>query len=45
MAVCVGLFYYTVTERPLDATIHSDYRTMMMLGLGALLATMAGLYV
>jgi len=45
VAVCVGLFYYTVTERPLDATIHSDYRTMMMLGLGALLATMAGLYV
>ena len=44
VAVCVGLFYFLLTERPLDATIHSDYRTMVMLGLGALLATMAGLY-
>jgi hypothetical protein len=45
VAVCVGLFYYAVTERPLDATIHSDYRTMVMIGLGVLLATIAGLYV
>jgi hypothetical protein len=45
VAVCVGLFYYAVTERPLDATVHSDYRTMVMIGLGVLLATIAGLYV
>src|SRR6185369_13223550 len=45
VAVCVGLFYYAVTERPLDATIHSDYRTMVLIGLGVLVATMAGLYI
>src|SRR6266853_179160 len=43
VSVCVGLFYFTVTERPLDATIHSDYRTMVMLGLGCLLTMIAGL--
>src|SRR5215470_16358908 len=45
VSVCVGLFYFTVIDRPLEATIHSDYRTMVLIGLGCLLATMAGLYV
>jgi len=45
VAVCVGLFYFTLTERPLDATIHSDYRTMVEIGLGCLLAMIAGLSV
>jgi hypothetical protein len=45
VSVCVGLFYFTLTERPLDATIHSDYRTMVMIGLGCLLAMIAGLSV
>src|SRR5262245_6256919 len=43
VSVCVGLFYHNLTERPLDATIHSDYRTMVLIGLGCLLATIAGL--
>jgi hypothetical protein len=43
VSVCVGLFYFLLTGRPLDATIHSDYRTMVEIGLGCLLATIAGL--
>jgi hypothetical protein len=45
VAVCVGLFYFAATDRPLDATIHSDYRTMVEIGLGCLLAMIVGLYV
>jgi len=45
VSVCVGLFYVALTDRPLDATIHSDYRTMVMIGLGCLLAMIAGLSV
>src|SRR5437899_2386136 len=45
VSVCVGLFYFTLTDRPLDATIHSDYRTMVAIGLGCLLAMIAGLSV
>ena len=45
LSVCVGLFYFTLTERPLDATIHSDYRPMVVIGLGCLLAMIAGLSV
>src|SRR5215470_4261159 len=44
VSVCVGLFYFAATERPLAATIHSDYRTMVEIGLGCLLAMIAGLY-
>jgi hypothetical protein len=44
VSVCVGLFYFTATDRPLDATIHSDYRTMVAIGLGCLLVMIAGLY-
>jgi hypothetical protein len=45
VSVCVGLFYFMLTDRPLDATIHSDYRTMVEIGLGCLLAMIAGLSV
>jgi hypothetical protein len=45
VSVCVGLFYFLLTGRPLEATIHSDYRTMVEIGLGCLLATIAGLAV
>jgi hypothetical protein len=45
VSVCVGLFYLRLTDRPLDATIHSDYRTMVAIGLGCLLAMIAGLSV
>jgi hypothetical protein len=45
VSVCVGLFYFAATDRPLDATIHSDYRTMVAIGLGCLLAMIAGLSV
>src|SRR5262245_6897114 len=45
VAVCVGLFYFLLTGRALDATIHSDYRTMVQIGLGCLLAMIAGLAV
>jgi hypothetical protein len=45
VSVCVGLFYFALTDRPLDATIHSDYRTMVEIGLGCLLAMIAGLFV
>jgi hypothetical protein len=45
VAVCVGLFYFTATERPLEATIHSDYRKMVEIGLGCLLSMIAGLSV
>ena len=42
-AVCIGLFYVLATGRPLEATLRSDYRTMVMLGLGCVLALILGL--
>src|SRR5579864_4125490 len=42
-SVCIGFFYVLVTGRSLDATIHADYRTMVMLGLGWVLAMVLGL--
>jgi len=42
-SVCIGFFYVLVTGRPLDATLRSDYRTMVMLGLGCVLALVIGL--
>jgi hypothetical protein len=45
LSVCVGLFYFTLTDRPLDATIHSDYRPMVEIGLGCLVAMITGLAV
>ena len=43
VSVCCGMFYIAITDRPLEATIHSDYRTMVAIGLGWLLAMIAGL--
>src|SRR5947209_8556161 len=42
-SVCIGFFYVLVTGRPLEATLRSDYRTMVMLGLGCVLALVVGL--
>jgi hypothetical protein len=43
VAVTIGLFYVLVTGRPLEATIRADYRTMVALGLGCVVATVLGL--
>ncbi len=43
--VCLGYFYYVITGRPLDATLNADYRTMVLLGLGCVLALVLGLAV
>jgi hypothetical protein len=43
VSVCCGMFYIALTDRPLEATIHSDYRTMVAIGLGWLVAMIAGL--
>lgn len=43
-SVTIGLFYVTLTARPLQATLDSDYRPMVAIGLGALVAMLAGLY-
>src|SRR5262245_18053274 len=45
VSVSVGLFYNAVTGRPLEATIHSEYRTMVMIGLRVLLSMAAGLFI
>src|SRR5215470_234667 len=45
VSVCVGLFYVALTDRPLEATLHSDYRTMVAIGLGCLLTMIGGLSV
>ena len=44
VSVTVGYFYVTVTGRPLEATIRpeSDYHTMVLLGLGCVVATVFG---
>lgn len=44
-SVTIGLFYVMATNRPLQATLDSDYRPMVIIGLGVLLAMLAGLYV
>jgi uncharacterized membrane protein len=43
IAVCIGFFYVLVTGRPLEATLRTDYRTMVLLGLGCVLALILGL--
>jgi hypothetical protein len=43
--VTIGFFYVLVTGRPLEATIRSDYRTMVALGLGCVAVTVLGLMV
>lgn len=43
VSVCIGFFYNLLTDRPLEATIHTDYRYMVLLGLGCVGATTVGL--
>jgi len=43
--VSIGLFYTVLTDRPLEATIHTDYRYMVLLGLGCVAVTTVGLAV
>ena len=42
-SITIGLFYVAATNRPLQATLDSDYRPMVIIGLGVLLAMLAGL--
>ncbi len=42
-SVCIGYFYSAITGRPLEATIHADYRTMVAIGLGCVLVMVLGL--
>ena len=44
ITVSVGLYYVAFTGRPLQATLSSDYRWMMLIGLGCLMALLAGLW-
>jgi hypothetical protein len=43
VTVCVGLYYVAITGRPLQATLGSDYQPMVLIGLGCLVAILAGL--
>ena len=43
ITVCIGLYYVAITGRPLQATLTSDYQPMVLIGLGCLIALMAGL--
>jgi hypothetical protein len=43
LTVCVGLYYVALTGRPLQATLGSDYEPMVLIGLGCLIAILAGL--
>jgi hypothetical protein len=45
ITVCIGLYYVNLTGRPLQATLSSDYQPMVLIGLGCLIALMAGLWV
>lgn len=45
ISVTVGVFYVRLTGRPLEATLASDYEPMVYIGLGCLLALLAGLWV
>ncbi|MFP5378401.1 MAG: hypothetical protein ACLGHP_01310 [Vicinamibacteria bacterium] len=42
--VTIGLFYTSVTGRTLTAITSSDYRTMVLIGLGCVLALAAGIH-
>jgi len=44
VAITIGLFYTTFTGRPLEATLRSDYRPMVEIGLGCLGALAGGLW-
>src|SRR5437762_9862242 len=43
VSVTLGLFYFQVTGRALDATLRGDYRMMVLLGLGCVVAMVVGL--
>lgn len=43
LAVVIGVFYVEITGRPLQGTLNSDYRPMVVLGLVAVSALVAGL--
>ena len=43
VTVCVGLYDVAMTGRPLQATLGSDYQPMVLIGLGCLVAILAGL--
>jgi hypothetical protein len=43
LQVCSGYFYTLLTGRALEATYASDYRTMMYLGLGSIVALALGI--
>src|SRR6478672_9945455 len=43
VAVTIGLFYNHLTGRTLEAVTRSDYRYMVLLGLGCVAATIVGL--
>jgi len=42
--VTIGLFYVELTGRPIEATLASDYRPMVAIGLGCIAALVAGLW-
>src|SRR4051812_11247465 len=42
--VTIGMFYVGLTGRPLEATLRSDYRPMVAIGLGCIVALLAGLW-
>jgi hypothetical protein len=43
VSVSIGLFYNLLTGRTLEAIVRSDYRYMVLLGLGCVAATVVGL--
>ena len=45
LQVNIGVFYWGLTQRPLDAIILSDYRRMALLGSGCVAALLVGLVV
>src|SRR6185312_781247 len=43
VSVCIGFFYYLMSGRALDAIVKADYRYMVLLGLGCVVAMILGL--
>jgi hypothetical protein len=44
VAVSIGFFYFLITGRPLEATLRTDYRTIVLIGLGWVTAMVFGLW-
>src|SRR5512140_1418931 len=44
VSVTIGYFYHAITGRDIEATLRADYRTMVVLGLGCVVAMIAGLW-